>query len=78
MKPNKTTLIVVLHSIAWATLMIVLSFYFKGTAHSESLFIFMIGGWLVSDGLMKCVLGINQQNTCELNFLRKLFSSKQA
>jgi hypothetical protein len=77
MKPKKTTLIVLFHSIAWAILMIVLSFYFKGTVHSESLLIYMIGGWFVSDSLIKCVFGINQQNTCERNLLSKLFSSNQ-
>jgi hypothetical protein len=76
MKPTRSSAILLLNSIIWASLMIAIAIYFKGTTHSESLFIYMIGGWYFSGGLLKCVFNINQQNHCERQLCRKLFKSK--
>jgi lipopolysaccharide/colanic/teichoic acid biosynthesis glycosyltransferase len=45
LKEKKITL---LHSIAWAALMLVLAFLIKGNEQTNIIFIFMVGGWYIS------------------------------
>jgi len=60
-KSGKTGLYLILHALFWAAAMLIGSAVFKEQPWSENLFLWMIVGFTVSNGLLMSALGLSSR-----------------